>query len=183
MTGNFRLLNQTLTLTQAVAEMSGQTYGVVQDEQKTIALVVAEDLDQAASRGVSSILDLLSGIPPSVIVGCEIEMQELANSPAMTFFDVGAKGAIVVGNEGVVGVLPGEFVYDYINSDEYQPPVAVLGDAHPGDAMLGGDFQTPSGIVICAAPGCNYSNKLADFDPDYPPNCQNPSPPQHQLSC
>jgi hypothetical protein len=181
MTVNFRLLNKSLTLTQAITEMSGATYGVIQDEQELIALVLAEDLNQAASRGISSLLDVLSGIPPSVIVGCEIEMQQLVNSPAMTFFDVGTKGAIVVGNDGVVGVLPVEVVDDYVNSDEYQPPVEVLGDSHSGDSMLGGYFQTPSGIAICAAPGCGYPNKLADFDPDYPPNCQNPSLPQHQL--
>lgn len=182
---NFKIINTNLALPQAIEELSGETYGVLQDDKKPLGLILIDDLQQAVSNSVASLLDLLKSLPPSVIVGCEIEMQQLTNSSVMTLFDVGARGAIVLGNKGVIGVLPIEVIDDFIASGEYKPLENVLGDDNTtrgaADGILGGDYQTPAGTKVCAYPGCGYSNILADFDRDYPPQCKNPNLPPHLL--
>jgi hypothetical protein len=185
MSKHFQIINTNLDLPQAIEKLSGETYGVIQDDKESQALILIDDLQQAASNGVSSIMDLLKTLPPAIIVGHELEMQQLANSSVMTLFDVGAKGAIVLGNQGVVGVLPVEIIDEFIGSGKYKPLENVLGDDNTAkgitDGILGGDYQTPAGIKICAYPGCSHPNVLADFDPDYPPQCKNPHLPPHPL--
>lgn len=185
MSNHFQIIDTNLDLPQAFAELSQETYGVIQDDKEPCALILIDDLQQAASNGAASIMDLLKTLPPAVIVGCELEMQQLANSNVMTLFDVGAKGAIVLGNQGVVGVLPVEVIDEFIGSGKYKPLENVLGDGNTTrsatDGILGGSYQTPAGLKICAYPGCSYSNQLAYFDPDYPPQCKNPHLTPHAL--
>lgn len=185
MSNHFQIINTSLDLPQAIEELSRETYGVLQDDEEPRALILIDDLQQAASNGVASIMDLLKSLPPAVIVGCELEMQQLANSSVMTLFDVGAKGVIVLGNQGIVGVLSVEVIDEFIGSGRYKPLENVLGDGNTTksttDGILGGDYQTPAGIKICAYPGCSHRNVLADFDPDYPPQCKNPHLTPHPL--
>jgi hypothetical protein len=187
MSNNFQVINTTLNLQQAIDELPRATYAVLHDGTEPKALIFSDDLHQAANNGISSIANLLQQLPPTVVVGSEIPMNQLANSSVMTLFDVGAKGAIVLGKQGVVGILPVEIIDQFIGSGNYQPLENVLGDNNSittrsiTDGILGGDYQTPTGIKICAYPGCSYPNVLADFDPDYPPQCKNPHLTPHSL--
>jgi hypothetical protein len=186
-TDAFVLLKGTLSTSEARKQLAQGSYGVVLDKQDDpIALIVAEDLEQAASCDVASLFDFETGLSPVVVVGSEIQMQELVESGAMTMFDIGARGAVVLGDEGVVGVLLVETIDDYLGGGEYKLPAQEMGpSAVSGDADLGGGHQTPLGRVLCTAlvdsERCNYINKVAFLDEDHMPTCQNPGLPSHTL--
>jgi hypothetical protein len=182
MTTTFDLLPESLTPAEAGSRLTAGNYGVVLDKNGApAALVVAKDLEQAASHGAPSLLHPSAGLPPTVIVGGEVEMQIFAESGAMTLFDVGVRGAVVLGDEGVVGVLPVEAVDEYLGSGEYELPTKTMGpSASVGDTGLGGAHQTPLGRVTCAA--CGFVNTVFFLDKEHLPTCQNPGRPTHTLS-
>ena len=47
------------------------------------------------------------------------------------------------------------------------------------DRILQGTISTPPGERCCTV--CDYPNQITYFDPEYPPMCQNPQPPEHEL--
>lgn len=182
-TQDFELLDGTLTPTKAIAQLKNN-YGVVIDENnKPLTLVVAEDLKRAANRGASSLLHPESGLRPTVFVGCEAKMQDLAKPEVKTLFNLGARGAIALDDEEkVVGVLPVEALNQYLDSTPVDRTIVELGvSGNAGDTGLAGSHQLPVGTVICAEPGCGYPNKVPFLDPDYLPTCKNPNPPRHTM--
>lgn len=177
---NFDLLPKTLTPTEAITQLKENNYGIVVDENnKPIALVIAEDLERAANNSASSLLHPKSGLPPTVFVGCEVKMQDVAQPEVKTLFDVGARGAIALDDEEkVVGVVTVEALNQYWDSVERTiTELAPSGSA--GDSGLAGSHQLPVGTVICAV--CGHLNKVPFLDPDYLPTCKNPNQPSHTL--
>lgn len=181
MTRTFDIIPETLTPAEASSKLTAGNYGVILDSYGTpIALVVAKDLEQAVNRGVPSLRHPSASLPPIIIIGSEIEMQMLAESKALTMFDVGARGAVVVGDKEVVGVLPVEVVDKYMGSGEYKPLNKTKGlFASKGDTGLGGRFQTPRGKVRCLE--CGFVNTVDFIDENNLPTCQNQEEPPHTL--
>ncbi len=180
-TQDFGLLDGNLTPTKVIDELK-KNYGIVVDESnKPIALVVAEDLERAANSGASSLLHPKSGLPPTVFVGCEVKMQDLAKQEVQTLFKVGARGAIALDDEEkVVGVLPVEALNQYLDSASVERTIGELTlSGAAGDTELAGSHQLPVGRVICAT--CGYRNKVPFLDPDFLPTCKNPNPPSHTM--
>jgi hypothetical protein len=183
-TTNFDWLPGILTSTEAIAQLKENYYGIVVDENnRPIALVVAEDVERAAKSSASSLLHPKSGLPPTVFVGCEVKMQDLADQAVMTLFKVGARGAIALDDEEkVVGVLPVETLNQYLDSAPVEPTISELAlSGAAGDTGLAGSHQLPVGTVICAESKCGYQNKVPFLDPDYLPTCKNPNLPSHTL--
>jgi hypothetical protein len=171
-TQDFDLLAGTLTPTEAIAQLK-KNYGIVVDENnKPIALVVAEDLERSANNGASSLLHPQSRLRPTILVGCEVKMQDLADSPRMT---------LALDDEGqAVGVLPVEALNKYVDSTPVEQTIDELSlSASGGDSGLPGALQIPDGTVVCAA--CGHLNKVTYLDPEYLPTCKNPNPPSHTL--
>ena len=181
-TQDFDLLPGTLTPTKAIAQLKENNYGIVVDESnKPIALVVAEDIERSANNGASSLLHPQSRLRPTILVGCQVKMQDLADSPRKTLFNVGARGAIALDDEEkVVGVLPVETFNQYVDSMPVESKIDELSlSASGGDSGLPGALQIPDGTVVCAA--CGHLNKVTYLDPEYLPTCKNPNPPSHTL--
>ena len=154
--------------------------------QGSVKAVSPEDLEEAGRHGAPSLLSPLTGLPATLVVGSEVEMQRLADSEALTLFDIGALGAVVVDDEGVAGILPIEAVDEYLGSGAYKPAPEVMGPtAKGGDTGLGGKHQTPEGFVICVATVddalCGHVNKVAFLDKNHLPICQNPNLQSHTL--
>jgi len=181
MTTAFALMAGTVAPAEAREQLAAGNYGVVLDQSGTpMALVVVEDLERAVSRGAPSLLHPSANLPPTVVVGSEVQMQQLVESGAMTLFDAGAPGAVVLGDEGVIGVLPVEAVDEYLGGGEYELPTRTMGpSAKAGDTGLGGSHQTPVGKVTCAE--CGFVNTLSFLDEENLPDCQNPEKPTHTL--
>jgi hypothetical protein len=182
----------TLSPLSALTRLSGGSYGVVLDDKdKPFALVTAEDLELAARRDAPTLLAGAARLPPTVIVGCELEMSHFINWRAASSFLGGARGAVLVDDtEGIVGVLPTHTLDGYVDEDKltYRHPVLEPLDFSVGGTSggftLGGRVSlntTPLIRVTCAT--CGYINSLVYLPDDEDlPECQNPKPPKHQLS-
>lgn len=177
----FTILPESLAPMEANSELPVGNYGVVLDSKGLpVALVASEDMERAADRSVPVLKDPSSGLPPTIIVGSEVEIQLLVQSEALTLFSVGARGAVVMENREVVGILPKIIITKYIRKSESTATTKSMRTA-PGivDTELGGSFTAPLGRIRCS--GCGFTNTVAFIDGDNLPQCQNLAKPSHTL--
>lgn len=180
-TKNFVELSENLTPEEARSQLKDNNYGVVVNSTGTpIALIQVEDLEQAIKRKTPSLKNLLANIPLMVTVGSKVEMKEFFK--VATLFDIGgANGAVVLGDEEIVGVLPAENVKEFLCSEyeisSNEMDWDLFGNAN--DSVLGGIHQPPRGSVICLE--CGFNNSLDFLDRKNLPFCQNPDRPSHRL--
>lgn len=189
MTKAFTLLPATLTPGAARQQLPENHYGVITDAQGApVALVTAHDLQQADQQPAQSLLHTTTHLPPALLLGCKTEMKSLAESETFDWVvEYSVHGAILLDDQGVVGVLPIAAIDEYLGSGEYGLPSKTMAgpSAKLGDSMLGGSHQTPLAVVLCIASvnhiPCGYLNRLTFFDPHHPPPCQNPASAPHTL--
>ncbi len=196
-TNNFQFLSGNLSPEEGLAKLQDNCYGVIQDVQgRPIALVIPEDLQKAASERVPSLLQAKAIVPPTIVVGCAVKMQDFANSKAKRVLlrKPNARGAVVLNDEGVIGVLPVQAFRDYLRT-EYQLLGGELGlSANITDTELAGSLKQTTWMEICTE--CWYVNEFNEKqwtklkrivqNPDSQvrqqlPNCQNPDEPPHPL--
>ena len=173
----FDLLPDTLTPAEANAQLKPGNYGVVLNSNgMPMAMIKPDDLSRADSLGAPSLHHPLAGLPPTIIIGSEIEMHILVGSKPFTLFNIGARGAVVLEDEKVVGVLPVDIVGKYFGRSL---PKSMRMSASPVDAGLAGPPQPPRGIIICHE--CGFRNEVIFIDENNLPICQNPDKPRHTL--
>lgn len=173
---SFSLLDRTLNIEQAVSQIANKRYGVIVDNQKPIALIPSEIIKQQSIDADASVESLCALVPPTIVIGRKRDLKDLVESPVLALLDFGIQGIVVTDDQGISGVLPLNIVDAYLasfNSDQ------TLASGSLGDPGLAGAFQTPAGLIACAQ--CGYQNTVADFDPEYPPECQNPNTKSHKL--
>ncbi|MCC3499427.1 MAG: hypothetical protein JGK38_22985 [Microcoleus sp. PH2017_15_JOR_U_A] len=169
-------LSGSMQPTEAIAALqaANASHGVVIDEQGVpAALVVAEDLEQATSRGAPFLLHPLSTLPPVVIVGSKASMQDLViRDTTLKSFIAGARGAVVLGDEGIFGIVPIRTIKQFQGTSQVQVGGGTLGlSARMGDMVLAGERTTPLCRVMCAE--CGFINELLFLDRRNLPPCQN----------
>lgn len=196
-TKNIQFLSGDLSPAEGLAQLQNDCYGVIQDVQgRPIALVIPEDLQKVASEGVPSLLQAKASLPPTIVIGCAVEMQDFADSKAKRVLlrEADARGAVVLNDEGVIGVLPVQAFRDYLKT-EYQLLGGELGlSAYITDTELAGSHKQTTWMEICTE--CWYVNEFNEKqwtqlkrivqNPDSQvrqqlPNCQNPDQPPHPL--
>lgn len=196
-TTNFQFLSDNLNPAEGLAQLQDDCYGVIQNVQKRpIALVIAEDLQKAASEGVPSLLQTKAILPTTIVVGCAVEMQDFADSKAKRVLlrEADARGAVVLNDEGVIGVLPVQAFRNYLKR-EYELLGGELGSGSSvGDTILFGPLMPPIYLEICRQ--CWHINKFNQDewqqlerlrhnpDPNLQqqlPMCQNRDVPSHPL--
>jgi len=178
-----KILSGNMQPTEAIAALqaANASHGVVIDEQGVpAALVVAEDLKQAASQGSPFLLHLLSTLPPVVIVGSQASMQDLVRDTTLKSFIAGASGAVVLDDEGIFGIVPTQTIRQFLGTGQAQVDGGTLGpSAKLGDILLDGKRTKPLCRVKCAE--CGFVNKLPFLDRQNLDDCQNPNVPPHTL--
>jgi hypothetical protein len=176
-TDNFQLLAGTLSPAEALTQLVNYTYGVVLDEHsKPVALVMADDLERAKNQGSSSLLDINVGFPPTIIVGCLVDMQDLVKWESLINSDEKIRGVIVIDDNTVVGILPVAAIREYLKNRDYQLR-GNMGCIY--DTGLGGDHQPSKLEFMCHE--CHFVNKLSYIDWNNLPICQNPNKQKHEL--
>lgn len=120
-TNNFQLLVGTLSLVETL-ELVTDKYGVVLNEHsEPVALVIADDLTQAANKGTSSLLDTQVGFPPTIIVGCQVDVQDLVKWKDFIDQYEKIRGVIVIDDNDdntVFGILDITIVSKYLRNDD-----------------------------------------------------------------
>lgn len=171
-TNNFQLLVGTLSPAKALVELV-TTYGVVLDEHsKPIAIVTADDLNQAANNSTRTILDSNIGFSSFIIVGYQAHIQELVKWKGFIEQHEKFRGVIVTHDNTVVGILDVTTLHNYfITSDDFElrgNPTSTF-----GDNSLSGKPQLSKLMLKCGE--CGWDNELSYFDSKKPPNCKNPN--------
>ncbi len=176
----FTILSESLAPLEASSELPAGNYGVVLDSKGLpVALVAPEDLKRAADRSVPMLKDPSSGLPPTIIIGSEVEIQTLVQSEALTLFSAGTRGVVVMENREVVGILPAEIIGKYIRKSELTTIKSLKGVPGIVDTELGGSITAPLGRIRCSV--CGFTNTVSFIDEINLPQCQNPAKPSHTL--
>lgn len=179
----FDILPDTLTPAEANAQLKPGNYGVVLDSNgMPLSVIKSDDLNRADRRGASSLHHPLACLPPTIITDCETEMRILVESKPFTLLNIGARGAVVLEDKKVAGVLPVDILGKYIGNSDYKSLLKdMLTSASPVDTSLGGSSQPQLGIITCQE--CGYRNEVIFIDENNLPTCQNPDPdkPHHTL--
>jgi hypothetical protein len=179
---DFQLIAGTLSPAEALVELVTE-YGVVLDEHsKPVALVTADDLEQAANQGISSLLDTKVGFPPTIIVGRQVDMQDLRNLKSLTERYEEIRGVIVIDDNRVVGILPITTVRNHLKNLDYNRDFELRGNGSStaGDTVLSGGYKSSLKIVYTCLQ-CGFKNKRDYVEPDNPPDCQNSNEHPHKL--
>jgi hypothetical protein len=182
MVTSFKTLSAMMSPSDARQQLGPNSWGVIVDTNSVpLALIQDKDLDSAPVSSAVTLRDILGALPPPVIVGGEVTMQEFANSKDAQSFASGIRGAIVTGDKGIAGVLTAQALDAFRRSGEYQLPDSGLG--HSGrsdDSSTGSSPQAPVMRVTCST--CGYINQ--GFFPDLwnLPDCQNTQGPSHKLT-
>ena len=176
MTKDFQLLAETLSPAEALELLTVDKYGVVLDEHsKPVALVIADDLKQAAEQGTSSLLDIKVGFPITIfIIGYQLDRQDLINLKSLNERYNQIRGVIVllIDDNIVIGILPITTVCNYLRNDDYKlrgNPSHALGDSD-----LAGKFKSSIKYRYRCLE-CDFVNERDYTELDNPPNCLNPN--------
>ncbi|NMF66133.1 hypothetical protein [Brasilonema octagenarum] len=170
---DFQLLAGTLSPAEALVELVTE-YGVVLDEHsKPVALVTADDLEQAANQGISSLLDTKIGFPATIIVGCQV-MQDLVKWEGFIDRYERIRGVIIIDDNGVFGILAITTVRNYLNTLKNRD-YELRGDRSgaAGDSGLPGRHQSSKMVLKCGE--CGFVNELSYIDYKKLHNCKNPN--------
>lgn len=173
-TKDFQLLAGTLSPAKAL-ELVADKYGVVLDEHsKSVALVTADDLKQAANQGISSLLDTKVEFLPTMIDSCKVDMQDLVNRKSFIENYEKIGGVIVIDDNTVVGILAVTTVRNHLK-DLKNRDYELRGDRSgaAGDSRLSGRLQPSKLLITCGE--CKFVNELSYIDNNNLPNCKNPN--------
>jgi hypothetical protein len=170
MTDNFQLLSGNLSPAEALAQLNDGYYGIaINANEKPFALFTAEDLEEVASTGADSLLRVKASLPPTIVVGGAIQMEEFAGSGAKRTLvrNEKARGAIIINDSGTVGgVLAVPQFQVYLKSGQYVKRGGELGEANSGNAVnlqasaLWGKHKQTTWLEICTV--CWHTNEFTD---------------------
>lgn len=202
MSPDFQLLPASLSPSAAASQLAAGLYGVVVGpDGAPVSLVEAEDLSRAALLGGETLGAPNVALPPTVVVGRAVELEQLSRPIVARFYGLGSRGAVVLGDGGeVVGVLGLDSLllqqadpegdtplcFDFSNgylgswaSPEVLLTASAIGAGGGAAGALGGAHTTPYGKVKCRS--CGFDNSVAFLDNAHLPPCRNPAEPPHPL--
>jgi hypothetical protein len=145
------------------------------EHSKPVALVTVDDLKQAANQGASSLLDTKVGFPPTITVGCQVDMQDLVTWKDLIEWYEKIRGVIVIDDSGVFGILAVTTVRNYLKSNYLKNrDYELRGDRSgaAGASSLSGSRQPSKMVSKCSV--CQCEGEFFFFDYHNPPDCKNP---------
>ncbi|MGI5229861.1 hypothetical protein [Actinoallomurus sp. CA-142502] len=179
-TGSFMLLEASSTPASALEVLGSRDFGIVVTGGDPVAVVTGAGLRSALDEGISPLSS--AALPPAVVADEDLTFTEFADSPGVTFLELGPPAIVLTGGGAVTAVLPVSELFAFLGSGAYDPPPDEMGvHGANDDGRLHGPPRTPSARVRCRADGCLFVNDLDYFDPRHPPPCTNPGLPPHRL--
>ncbi len=189
MTENFQLLSGNLSPAEAIAQLQEGYYGIaIDDNEKPFAIFLPEDLQKVDGIGAVSLLNAKVSLPPTIVVGCSVEMEEFASSSAKRVLirEKEARGAIVIDDSKPVGVLTIPQFQAYLGSGEYVIGGGELGDSVKGNIVnnlglstLWGQHRQTTWVEICTV--CSSLNYFTEDEwKKMKQNLNNPNPTVQQ---
>ena len=136
---NFQLLPINLNPKQALMLMGKSYYGVIchvvkNQIQEVIGLVTKEDLEEAERLNINNLLELKFSLPPTIIINNQPNSEIQVSFPANLQENINnIKGAVVLNNQGVVGIVTASQVHAYLNSLKIKGDIELGGDVEVGN--------------------------------------------------
>ena len=147
---------------------------VLMDERgRPVGLLTGAEASDAATNPDRQVSHLLRYLAPIVVVRPTASLRHLMRSAASTALSLGARGAVVMDEGELLGVITAAALAGYL-TDEYQRELRLM-----GTSPLGGDIVTPLLIMHCKRYG--HRNELTFYDRHKPPNCQVEQPAVHVI--
>ncbi|MEO1427809.1 MAG: hypothetical protein AAFV71_01840 [Cyanobacteria bacterium J06633_8] len=138
-TNNFKILPINLNPQQACIFMGKSNYGVIchvvkNQVQEVIGLVTKEDLKRADRLNINNLLELKPTLPPTIIVNSQCDAEIQVSFPANIQENIeNLKGAVVVNNQAVVGIITVPQIHAYLNSLKIKGDIELGGDVEVGN--------------------------------------------------
>ncbi len=102
---------------QALKAVEESGYAVVADARGPVSLVVPEDLRMAVEKGATSLLHPSVHLPPTILALTESEIEDVAGGWSYELTMSEGRGAIVLGERGIEGVVPSEELKKYLETE------------------------------------------------------------------
>jgi hypothetical protein len=154
-------------------------YGIVLDQHGSPAMLLTlEDFIRAEKTGVETMLHPRVKLRPTIVMPEQITIGELQEHPAVTLLKHGARGAIIVRENKVMGIVAADRFMKTLGVGSLSGGGRTMPFSIPG-SILPGTPRRGFGNVKCQV--CGYLNKVRSLDTDHLPKCQNPKPPKHTL--
>lgn len=136
-------------------KLTETNYGVIcrvtkNQVQEVIALVTEKDLKRADLSDFNTLLELKDYLPPTIIVNSQPDAEiKVTFPPKMKESIDNIKGAVVVNNQRVVGVIPASEVRAYLDDLTLKGEVEVGGDVEMGNNVdMGNNIKMESDIEL-----------------------------------
>jgi len=195
----FPILPESATPSDALSICGQNRLAVVIDQDRSpVGLMTRRDLQSAQNRGVSSLADPETRLPPCVLARENVELGELFSYNVLPAFAVGARGVIFVSEQTrPVGVLSLDELLHHLTGQVSSDPDAPLLLRAFTDYLFSRDptldLDLLDGIVplyrgtrqteiLVRCRDCGYLNRLSFLDPKALPACQSPDRPPHTLN-
>ena len=141
---SFRFLPIEDSPTRAAEGLSHGEIGIVVAQHKEpVALVTNEVLREVGNLGYGSLRRAVAELPGIVLAGARIEMDMLARR-VVSILEAGAKGTVILGKTGIVGVVPVQSTIAYMRQHEVKyesilHTVNSMGGGRVGSIVLASD--------------------------------------------
>jgi hypothetical protein len=125
MTENFSLIRESSSIEEARSKLSSDEYLVVTNaEGMPLTVITIADLPATDHGGLT---ECIPKLPPTVIIGCDMNMSSIGKSPTRYLFRKSTRGAALLGERGVVGIVPAKVIRSYLKQEGSKGKVATPG--------------------------------------------------------
>lgn len=123
MSEKFSLVGESASIAEARAKLSTDDYLVVTTDEGLPVTVITEADLPATGRG--KLKTHISTLPVTVIMGCDLDISTLTAAPAAKcLLRKGMRGATLLDEQGVVGVLPAKAIRSHIKESASKGEIA-----------------------------------------------------------
>jgi hypothetical protein len=174
MTSDLVRLQLDMSVGEARAALAGDPgrLGVVFDHNDPVTLLSATDLEEEAVPE-QSLRDVPGGLPPGVMAPSGMPVADFVDSGAFAALSMGARGALVIEGDQVVGALTEGAI------DHYLPYREKALTTRGADVGLAGSIATGKVILYCDE--FRHRNELTYYNRHRPPMCQVETPHVHPI--
>jgi hypothetical protein len=177
-TGEFQRLGLDQSLAESRASLArnpGQL-GVVFDGNRPVTMVALDDLKADLGEDARPLSQVVAKLPPGILAQSDANLGEFTDSGAFAALDMGARGAMVMDGEHLVGTLTTAFLDDHLAALEVSGSNVTR--AIP-DVTLAGSIAISTLVLYCEK--FNHRNELVYFNRRNPPACQVTTPYPHPI--
>lgn len=112
MTESFSLIGESESIDEARSKLAGNDYLVVtSDEGLPLTVITMADVPNNLQ---GTLRERIRKLPPTVLIGCELDVSTIYDAPTTYLFKRKSRGAALLSDEGLVGIVPEEAIRSYL---------------------------------------------------------------------